>query len=87
MFEVLAVIIQKSLLLDEVEEDQPVEQNGSIEFLILFILEALDLTSQLLSLIGDVFVEPVGDLLRVERGAHPFTHSQGRKVAFLLEAE
>ena len=84
---IVAVAVEKALLLDEVDEHQPVEHQRGVPLPVGHGLDALDELQEGIVLRLEAVVEPLGDPVHVEGGAQPGRHVDDGEVVFLIQRE
>lgn len=85
--QIIAIVVQKLLLLNEIDEHQPVQHHGSIPRLQPVIWDTLDEVQELLMLGLEAIIKALGDSLGVECGSHAPGHLDVMELLFLIEAE
>ena len=68
--EVVRVIVQKALLLDEIDEHHPVEHERGVPLAVAQVRDALYEVVERLELLLELVIEPPGDSFNVHRPAH-----------------
>ncbi len=85
--QVKAVVVQETLLLDEVDEHQAVEHHRGVPLAVVFQGDAVDELQEGGVFLLEQLVEAFGDTVHVEGGPHPTGDFGLREVFFLGERE
>ena len=87
--QVMKVAVHEPLALDEVDEHEPVQQDGGIPaaVAILLIGNALDPFGERPVILLKLLVEALGHLVDVERPPHPFQHLRAGQGLMVFQVE